>query len=80
MKIISTTEARKRISDLLDAVVTDSASFIIGRHDAPEAVLVKFPTHYRTDINDITNINAYSHSFDFLKDEPDIYSAEDVMK
>ncbi len=80
MKIISTTEARKKISDLIDAVVTDSASFVIGRHDAPEAVLVKFPTHYRTDVSDITNINSYSHSFDFLKDEPDIYSIQDLKK
>ena len=80
MKIISTTEARKRISDLLDAVVTNSASFVIGRHDAPEAVLVKFPTNYRSDVSDITNINAYSNSFDFLKDEPDIYSLDDIKK
>lgn len=80
MKIISTTEARKRISDLLDAVVTNSASFVIGRHDSPEAVLVKFPTNYRSDVSDITNINAYSNSFDFLKDEPEIYSLDDIKK
>ena len=80
MKIISTTEARKRISDLLDAVVTSSASFVIGRHDTPEAVLVKFPTNYRSDVSDITNINSYSNSFDFLKNEPDIYSLDDIKK
>ena len=80
MKIISTTEARKRISDLLDAITAEGANFVIGRHDSPEAVLVKFPTHYRNDLSDSTNVNSYSNSFDFLQDEPDLYSPEDVLK
>ncbi len=80
MKIISTTEARKRISDLLDAVVGEGANFVLGRHDSPEAVLVKFPTHFRADVSDITNVNTYSNSFDFLKDEPDMYSESDLKK
>lgn len=80
MKIISTTETRKKISDMLDAVKAEGANFVLGRHDAPEAVLVKFPTHYRSDISDITNVNVYSNSFDFLKDEPDIYTKDDVKK
>lgn len=78
MKIISTTEARKKIGDLVDAVVSEGANFVIGRHDTPEAVLVKFPITYRSDVSDVTNINAYSNSFDFLKDEPDIYSTKDI--
>lgn len=80
MKIISTTEARKKISDLLDAVSNDGANFVLGRHDAPEAVLVKFPTHFRTDVSDITNVNTYSNSFDFLLDEPDLYDESDLKK
>jgi antitoxin (DNA-binding transcriptional repressor) of toxin-antitoxin stability system len=80
MKVISTTEARKHISDMLDAVAADGANFVIGRHDAPEVVLVKFPSAYRSDLSDITNVNSYSNSFDFLKNEPDIYSVHDVKK
>jgi hypothetical protein len=30
------------------------------------------------DLTDITNMNAYSSSFDFLADEPEVYSIEDV--
>jgi len=35
---------------------------------------------YSPSVNDITNVNAYSKSFDFLKDEPDIYSVSDLKK
>ena len=68
----------RAIADLVDAVAADGANFVIGRHDTPEAVLVKFPSTYRADLSDITNINSYSNSFDFLADEPEIYSAKDV--
>jgi hypothetical protein len=80
MKIISTTTARKKIADLVDLVATEGANFVIGRHDKPEAVLIKFPTQYRADISDITNINAYSNSFDFLNDEPDTYTLADIKQ
>jgi len=30
--------------------------------------------------SDITNINAYSNSFDFLKNEPDSYNIFDIKK
>ncbi|HMO78369.1 MAG TPA: type II toxin-antitoxin system Phd/YefM family antitoxin [Candidatus Paceibacterota bacterium] len=80
MKIISTTEARKKISGMLDAVSADGANFVLGRHDAPLAVLIKFPTHFRSDVSDITNVNSYSNSFDFLNDEPDTYTRDDIKK
>jgi hypothetical protein len=80
VKIVSTTETRKKIADMLDAVAVEGANFVIGRRDAPEAVLVKFPNAYRKDVSDITNINAYSNSFDFLKNEPDVYSVADVKQ
>ena len=35
---------------------------------------MKFPRDYNKDLNEITNINTYSSSFDFLADEPDLYS------
>ena len=35
---------------------------------------------YNHKFSDITNINAYSNSFDFLKNEPDIYGLSDIKK
>lgn len=80
MKTISTTEARKNIAKLVDAVREENAVFLLGRRDVPEAVLLKFPSEYRSDVSDITNVNAYSGSFDFLKDEPDLYTVADLKK
>lgn len=34
----------------------------------------------KKDVNDITNINSNSGSFDFLADEPEIYSIFDLHK
>ena len=80
MKTISTTEVRKNISEMIDSVRETDKVFLIGRRGSPEAVLIKFPADYRTDVSDMTNVNAYSTSFDFLKDEPDLYSAADIEK
>jgi antitoxin (DNA-binding transcriptional repressor) of toxin-antitoxin stability system len=78
MKIIPTTEVRKRISDLVDTVRETGAAVVIGRHEVPEAVLIKFPTAYRKTVSDSTNVNVYGQSFDFLADEPDVYSTDDI--
>ena len=80
MKIISTTEVRKNISDMIDTVRETGNVFLIGRRGEPEAVLLKFPAEYRSSLTDITNINAYSGSFDFLRNEPDLYSVRDIKK
>lgn len=80
MKTISTTDVRKNISDMIDVVRETGSVFLIGRRGTPEAVLLKFPTEYRTDVSDITNVNAYSSSFDFLKEEPDLYTIADIIK
>lgn len=31
------------------------------------------------EVSDITNINTYSPSFEFLKTEPDLYSVSDLI-
>ncbi len=80
MKTISTTEARKNIASMIDAVKETDAVFLIGRRDVPDAVLLKFPSEYKHLFSDITNINAYSSSFAFLKEEPDLYSVADLKK
>lgn len=80
IKTISTTHVRENISEIIERVKTRGEVFVFGRRNNPEAVLIKFPDVYNPNFSDITNINAYSGSFDFLKDEPDLYNVSDVKK
>ncbi len=80
MKVVSTTVARKNIKQILDEVKYDNEIFVIGRHNHHDAIIIKFPDMYNTKLNDITNVNAQSASFDFLKDEPDLYSLADLKE
>ncbi len=80
MKIVSTTEARKHIGDIVDQVKYGGEIFGIGRRNSIDAVVVAFPELYSKEVNDITNINTYSKSFDFLNDEPELYSSSDIKK
>jgi hypothetical protein len=80
MKTITTTEARKNIADLVNHVRETGQAFAIGRRNRPEVLVIKFPDAYDPSFNDITNVNATSASFDFWKDEPDIYTLEDAKE
>jgi hypothetical protein len=80
MKILSTTNLRKEISGVINIVRDTGEVFGIGRRDAVEVLVIPFPVAYHTKLNDITNINTYSRSFDFLADEPDLYSPKDAKK
>ena len=80
MKTISTTEARKNIKALVDLVKETGVVFAIGRRNKPEVLLIRFPRDYNQELNEITNMNAYSESFAFLKEEPDTYSLNDLKK
>lgn len=80
MKIISTTKARQNISSIINQVKYHGDVFAIGRRDSIDAIIIKFPEAHNPDLNEITNMNAYSGSFDFLKDEPDIYTITDLKK
>jgi hypothetical protein len=80
MKTISTTEARKNMKALVDAVRETGAVYAIGRREKPEVLLVKFPRDWNKELNTITNINAYSESFTFLEEEPNLYSLNDLKK
>lgn len=73
IKVLSTTKARNILPDLIESIKHTGKAFVLGRRNIPEAILIKFPTEYSVNSSDITNINAYSHSFDFLSDEPDLY-------
>ncbi len=80
MKVVSTTTARKNISRIVDQVKIHGEVFGIGRRNSIDALIIQFPAHYRADVNDITNVNALSHSFDFLNEEPELYSVADLKK
>ena len=80
MKIITTTNVRKNIGGIINRVKYFGDVFAIGRRDSIDALLIQFPQSYNYGLNDITNINANSKSFDFLSKEPDIYSASDLKK
>lgn len=80
MKIITTTIARKNIGKMLNRVKYYGDVFGIGRRNSIDALLIKFPSAYNEELNDITNVNANSRSFDFLAKEPEVYSLADVRK
>jgi len=80
IKTFSTTEAREQISEFVNIVSTSRKSIVIGRRNVPEVVLIPFPAFWNGKLSEITNINAYSKSFDFLTNEPEIYSTLDIKQ
>ena len=80
MKVMTTTNVRKHIKALIDQVTVTGAVVAIGRRNNPEALIIKFPREYNKHLSDITNINAYSESFNFLADEPDLYTVDDLKR
>jgi PHD/YefM family antitoxin component YafN of YafNO toxin-antitoxin module len=80
MKILTTTQARKHIKQMVDQVKYRGEVFAIGRRNSIDALVINFPDAYNKEFDEITNINALSKSFDFLKHEPDLYSVTDLKK
>jgi len=80
MKVLSTTNARKHIKEIVNRARYRGEVFAIGRRNAIDAVLIGFPHTYKDELNDITNVNAYSRAFDFLAREPELYTASDLKK
>lgn len=80
MKLISATSMRKNISEIISSVKYNDQIFGIGRRNKIEAVIMKYPENLNKNLSEIANINANSSSFDFLKNEPDVYSIKDLKK
>ncbi|HEY4476867.1 MAG TPA: type II toxin-antitoxin system Phd/YefM family antitoxin [Candidatus Paceibacterota bacterium] len=80
MKIISTTIARRQLGKLIMSVRENDLTLGIGRHNRPEALLIKYPDYLNPRLDEWTNFVANAGSFDFLKDEPDLYSVSDLKK
>ncbi len=77
MNVLSTTNFRKNLPSFLEEVISDKP-LVVGRRNKPEVVIIKFPENLNKKVTNVTNFNANSSSFDFLKDEPNIYSADDL--
>ena len=77
----TTTQARSIFSDLVNQVKYGKKIIAIGKKKSDgiqgEVLLVPYPDLDIAEIP-IAKINAASPSFDFLADEPDIYSLADL--
>ncbi len=78
MNHYSTTEARKKLSQIVNQVKYGKIIISIGRRDEEEVWVVPKPE--RVETLPISEINATSPSFNFLEDEPDLYSSQDLKK
>ena len=79
MITINATQARNQWSSLLSQIKYKRQIIAIKRNKKTEALLIPNP-EYNTDLEDISEINAASSSFDFLHNEPEIYSIQDLKK
>ena len=80
MKTLTITDARKHIKTIVDSVHHRGEVIGIGRRHSVDVLVIPFSSGYTKDLNDITNINTYSRSFDFLANEPEVYSLADLKK
>lgn len=80
MKVITTTKARANLSQIINEVCYGNTPIGIGRRNKIEAIIIKCPDPVHTRASEITSLNAYGSSFDFLQDEPDLYSKNDLKK
>jgi hypothetical protein len=78
MKHYTTTEARKHLSEIVNQVRYQKIIISIGRRDEEEVLVV--PKVTLDEAIPISEINAQSASFQFLEEEPDIYSLKDLKK
>lgn len=79
MNVITTTAARKHLSQLIGAVHRTRRSIAIGKRNKAEVLLIRFPDSTNITLGETTNMNQYGGGFDFLEDEPDLYSREDLL-
>jgi PHD/YefM family antitoxin component YafN of YafNO toxin-antitoxin module len=78
MKHYTTTEARKHLSAIVSQVRYQKIVISIGRRNEEEVLVV--PKMTLNEELPISEINAQSSSFQFLEEEPDLYSLKDLKK
>ncbi|MEK7200517.1 MAG: hypothetical protein AAB672_00070 [Patescibacteria group bacterium] len=80
MQTITISEAKRDMQKIINRVKNRGDVFAVRTKKIIDAVIMQFPPNYNDNLNDITNINTNSKSFDFLKYEPNIYSFSDLKK
>jgi len=78
MKHFSTTEARKNLGGIVNQVKYQKMIISIGRRGEAEVFVV--PAYNIQEDLPISEMNAASGSFDFLEEDPDLYSLSDLKK
>lgn len=78
MRHYTTTEARKHLSEIVNQVRYQKVIISIGRRDEEEVLMV--PKFTLEESLPITEMNTQSTSFEFLDEEPDLYSLQDLKK
>jgi prevent-host-death family protein len=80
MDIYSITDARKKLGELVKQVKYGRKTIALGQHGKAEVFLVGLSQGGDdTDIN-LAELAQKSGSFDFLKEEPDLYSLDDCRE
>ncbi len=77
MQTISTTEARKKLSQVISNVQHTGHTVGIASHGRVLAYLSPAPKWNDT-LSDTANLAAMGGSFDYLADEPDLYTIADL--
>ncbi len=77
---MTTTKVRRNIAGFVEQIKRENSVIGIGRRNKIEVVVMKYPENINPKLTEITNINANSSSFDFLKDDPELYSVKDLKK
>ena len=77
MKVITPVLARKNIGKIMDAVRTTGRPIAIGERNKPEVMVVRI-SGYNPKLSDVMNAAVASGSYDFLYDEPDLYSDANI--
>ena len=74
----SMAEARKHFSEIVNRVKYEKIIIAVGHCNKDDVLIVPKP-EFEEEIP-VSRINAASPSFDFLKDESDLYSLKDIKK
>lgn len=78
MLYYNTSEARKQLNEIINRVKYQKVIISIGRRGKAEVLII--PKIDTDESLPVTEINAASQSFDFLGEEPEIYSVNDLKK
>jgi hypothetical protein len=79
MRVLSSVDIRKSIDKVIRSVKMTGRPVAIGKNNMPEVLVVR-ATGYNPGVSDVTNLNMLGGAFDFLWDEPDLYTDKDIKK